>query len=444
MDAIIAKKVVVNAAGLFSPLYDQRRMVVPVFYIILVFMVGCASTTRVTSVENVKHAGKGGIVYALPKTVLDIEVPITKEITERADSECAKYTEKLFGKKPITESAHKFSVGVPTITPVGVPDYGKVYYAQIEAGIMTDSALSFTLDSRGVIGASAVETENKTSDFAVSTVETVAKIVGSVAKFASAGGTQDFSENEAIVKTDAPAVYRVYRRIQDAYSQKDRILCSMGSEMQVRLDEVNKSLEEDVALFFGRVRKETWSVKFRIEPDTTPCYTVSLLAYHKQRGIVKFSVVPCNRIQAGFADNLGESSSAGMSSDSSSGAAQIKEINVVIESKPLVAPATASNVLFSKKEKGLRYNIPALGTVTVWQSGEAPERLLNVQLPFGQLGSVGFLPVSTGSKKLRQEIALDPTTGALLSVKNVTSAFDPQSINKTGAASANILDAYKP
>jgi hypothetical protein len=79
--------------------------------------------------------------------------------------------------------------------------------------------------------------------------------------------------------------------------------------------------------------------------------------------------------------------------------------------------------------------------VTVY---DGSSKLLKADYSFGQFGPVGFLPCSTGSRTLHQEITLDSTTGVLLSVKNISNAFDPQAINKVGTAVSDAIGAYDP
>jgi hypothetical protein len=98
-------------------------------------------------------------------------------------------------------------------------------------------------------------------------------------------------------------------------------------------------------------------------------------------------------------------------------------------------------VLFTQVERGLHYNIPAPATITI---NDGNTRLLTTNASLGQFGSIGFLPVSTGSRRLHQEVTLDGTSGALLRVQNASNAFDPQLINRTGEAIGSAIDAFDP
>ncbi len=406
---------------------------------VLLFFLGCASTTRVTPVDKVVEPGQGGFVYALPKTALDVDIPINNLITEPAKPEYAKWTKFLFGEPPTFDSvASKFSIGVPTVASVGLPDLAKVYYAEIEGGALSDSSISLTLDNRGILSAATVEGENRAVDFVVSTIETLAKVGGSVAKFVSAKEAH-VMKTEKLEEEKVPlAVRRAYERIVAAMELKGNILTSMGPDLQTRLAEVNKPLEEDLALFFGRKKKETWTVQFRILPDTSPDYDAPLFIYSKKAGILAFnpSIWPRNQIRNEFIESESVAE-AGRPNATKAGSG----VTVHVSTVPLVKPEIASDVLFSQKKRGLHYNIPAAGTVTVLDGNI---RLMTANHSFGQFGSVGFLPCSTGSRKLHQEITLDATSGALLAVKNVSNAFDSQNINKMGTAVSGALDAYDP
>jgi hypothetical protein len=385
------------------------------------FIQSCASTTQVTPVASVIRSGRGGIVYALPETVLDIVVPIDRTTETPPEAPFAEYSERLFGQKPkITADKVTYMVGLPTVTASGEPDQSKVFYAQISGGPFSDSSMTMKFDARGVLTSSTVESENKTLEFVVSTFEAGAKIGGSAAKFISA-------TNAKACDDIPPAVCDAYTRIKDSIQNRSNILTGPGGDIATRLAEINEAIKKDMALFFGSKAKDTWSAQFHVVPRGLTAANISLFSYSPSDGIVEFHISPRNQINKDFFHPR---------------SGQSKPVYINISGiQPLVENAIASGRLFTQPKRGLHYNIPAVATVRVY---DGTTKLLTSNQTFAQFGSIGFLPVSTGSHKLHQEVTLDGATGALLAVTNSSNAFDPNNINKIGNATSSFMDASDP
>jgi len=384
---------------------------------------GCASTTRVTPVANVVQPGRGGVVYALPETVLDIVVPIDKNSETPPVPPFSEWTEKLFGETfKITAKKVSYGIGVPTITASGQPDHTKVYYAQITGGPFSDSSMTLKFDARGVLTSSTVEAENKTLEFVVSSFEAGAKIAASAAKFISATSANP-------CEGASPPVCDAYNRIKRALETKQNILTGPGGDVATRLAAIDDVIKKDMALFFGSKSKETWSAQFRVVPRDA--VNISLLSYDPKgpdAGIADFHVSPRNQINKEFLRK--------------SHGGTLQTVSMEISNiRPLVESTIASGRLFTQEKRGLHYNMPGAASVRVY---DGKTRLFTSDQIFAQFGSVGFLPVSTGSHKLHQEITLDGATGALLAVTNSSNAFDPNNINKVGNAAAGAMDAFDP
>lgn len=400
----------------------RRKQIKFLGFLLALLIPGCASTTRVTPVANVIESGRGGVVYALPETALDIVVPIDKN-TETAPKEpYSEYTEALFGRPIEIKDKTSYAIGLPTVSASGQPDHSKVYYAQISGGPFSDSSMTLKFDARGILTSATVESENKTLEFAVSTFEAGAKIAGSAAKFIGA------TETDPCAKIPKPEVCAAYIRIRHALELKQNILTGPGGDVAARLAEVNDALNKDLALFFGSKTKETWSVQFRVVPRDGGVPDISLFSYYSEGGIADFNVSPRNQIKKEFLKKKA--------------AGELRTVGVGISNiRPLVGEKLASTRLFTQEKRGLHYNMPAAATVRIY---DGRTKLVTSDQIFGQFGSVGFLPVSTGSHKLHQEITLDGATGALLAVTNSSNAFDPNNINKVGNAAAGAMDAFDP
>lgn len=394
---------------------------------------GCAATTtEVTPVAEAKPGGRGAIVYALPTTALDLEIPFVR--VEKTPGKFAQYAAELFGEAATIQShSLRFAVGIPTAVAHGLPDRTKIFRAEIKGGPFSDSSMTLQFDTNGILTSSVVEGENRTVDFVVSTLEAATRIAGSAVKLAGAGELQPLVEEK--FKDKPPGVKEAFERARTAQKfVKDIIRGEVASDIatfQARLAKANEMLAEAMAPFYGKVEKETWSIQFRVVPKIAPYDSIPLFSYVPTDGITSFLVLPRNRRQPQF---LAKSKSFDKGT-------KHPIVAVAVQSSPLVSDQTVRSVLFTQKKRGIHYNIPAPGTVTVL---EGKNRLMTMNSSFGQFGSVGFLPVSTGSRKLHQELTLNGTNGGLVRVQNASNAFDPQLVNRTGEAMGKGLDAFDP
>lgn len=395
-------------------------------------LLSCASTTQLTAINEVTKPGRGGVFVTLPMTALDVTVPLTRKHWKKGRFHDS--AEALFGVAPPSgESSTSFSLGVPTITPVGIPDQDKRFYAEITGGGGNDSSMTFQFDNQGIMTSAVVEAENKTIDYVVSTVEAVAKIAGSAAKFASQKAVTD-AANQNRKQTPEEIAFEHARKMADVV--KDVVTQPSGGSadlvtFEARVKKAEEMLTAALAPFYGTTTVETWTMQYRIVPTTLTGSAISLFTYDYGQGITEFHMAYRNKLQSALLAKNNSSANAGKKST----------FSLSIEASEAVTSGELAKTLGGQKKRGLHYNIPATGTVIARAGGT---RLATTQVAFGQFGTVGFLPVSTGSRKLRQEVTLDGSSGRLLKVQYVSTAFDPQLINRTGNAVAGVLDAYDP
>ena len=64
---------------------------------------------------------------------------------------------------------------------------------------------------------------------------------------------------------------------------------SPGPDVTVRLAEINKAIECDMALFFGTKEKTTWTITFRLKPKEA-CQRLDLFAWNEHDGVTEFQL----------------------------------------------------------------------------------------------------------------------------------------------------------
>jgi len=97
--------------------------------LLITFSFGCNSIR----VVNVKEAGKveikdNGVLYALPKTVIRVEVQVTK--TEIIAGEFAQYAEKYLGLSDVKQNSTKWEISDISISNYPIPDKNHYYYVE--------------------------------------------------------------------------------------------------------------------------------------------------------------------------------------------------------------------------------------------------------------------------------------------------------------------------
>jgi len=148
-------------------------------------LAGCAHTAKLTplaEVEETQMVGRGGIKVSLPKTMVTIDATIV-HIHTKPPGEYADLALPILGLDPIPPSS-TFSLDAESVTigTFGKPDPNQTYWLEFSGGPFVTNEVSLTLDPHGVMNAGASGQENKTVDFILATVGSVATIAGTVAK----------------------------------------------------------------------------------------------------------------------------------------------------------------------------------------------------------------------------------------------------------------------
>lgn len=130
-----------------SSFFQRRRLILVTFFFSLILtMTGQMSVSPVKDPASV--AGKKGIIYALPRTTLVIEVQV--ERTEQIKGPLAQYAETYLGISDIIkENKTTYSIEAISVKPVSEPDPVNYYF--IEWGSKTERPLSIKISPQGTL-----------------------------------------------------------------------------------------------------------------------------------------------------------------------------------------------------------------------------------------------------------------------------------------------------
>ncbi|HUP25070.1 MAG TPA: DUF4831 family protein [Thermoanaerobaculia bacterium] len=136
----------------------------------------CASSHRVERIRGNDHDEvPPGIVYSLPRVIVEVEVPVARAIT--IPGRFARLAPELLGVKAPTSKESSFQLGKPTIAPFVEADPDQVFLVALKGRNPFESRqLAMELSELGIFTKGNSTSENKTIDFAVSTVSSLAGV----------------------------------------------------------------------------------------------------------------------------------------------------------------------------------------------------------------------------------------------------------------------------
>lgn len=328
------------------------------------------------------------------------------------------------------------------------------------------------------------EVENKTIDFAVSTIESVTKFAAKLIKPASAeirtGTPQDenllgraaeayelpkealrvglrierlpSAEREQAIKAikvtdpDLWTAWETYgKQVLKEINRAEALLKAIqrrkglfdGLEavpnpetLKFKLGELDAQIAKETSHFIGEEKKLPWTANFDYLPKTVErgvrrdyWETDSLLAIDKEGPSIWFS------------DRLLDRSPYPVAAHPRG-----DELKIVLHSLPLPAGPLATRLSSEPRRHGFPYRIPA-ETVAVAQF--KGKQLNRIETRVAQHGIVAYLPRSLGSKKLKVDLDLEESSGSLTGLSTSTTAFDPGMISRIASASGEVVDARK-
>ena len=431
----------------------------------LVFAVASCAKVRVVRDTDGSSLQRGATYY-LPKTVIDVTVPI--ERTTKTPGVFWRYAEVLFGKEPdVQKPETSYELGEdPAISFSSVKDTEHRYVSIYARGLNAATQV-YAWNSEGVLNSGDATVTNRTLDYVVAATKAASGLATSSMRLANLGapgvpvnsdayrklckylngleggkGT-DFEPRNVVViiesiredaalgpdeiqlAKDRPKAFDELSAAATVYAEIENLRDGLGSTGSDKAAELlEEKLQEQRDLFFGTERTEGWKVTFKIAPEQgTGARNYYLFAIDEDHGVVWHRTpelsVPLDGKRASTSKN------------------------VYVRLEPTV-PDTASsweaalNNQRRRSEHGWYYRVPAMSTITLLH-GNA--RLVKVKQGIGQLGHIAYLPVTGGGVKFTSNIKLDPVTGALTSLTYGTEPADPAFLESLSGSASSVIEA---
>lgn len=264
----------------------MKHLTASLLTLLLLTLTNCGrmNVVPVASIDPAKFAG--GAYYALPMTLLTVEIPVT-EIT-RTKIECFDDTlmRARFGDDPkkiaaflsLKKDTTFYKLGEEiTVSGRPVPDSGKLYLVNLTGNWRKNQSLTLALNEFGVVSKADVAVEDHTFDIVVQSLQSVAGIAATLTgtKGATPAGAAALSAEAKKAEQAKDSVYQCVNRLRHLNGQlnevrKARFNLLKASEytsyipepaLKLRLTELNELEKQLIASMTFTEERTTYIVK---------------------------------------------------------------------------------------------------------------------------------------------------------------------------------------
>lgn len=337
------------------------------------------ATAQTTQRLTASKVNEYGLIYSLPRTVLDIT--IEAEHTERQPGEFYNYAKLKLGKdNAITKTYRSVEIKSVVIEPRGVPDENNRWLVQFKPG----ATPYFILDENGC--PIAVNTDKipatKKTQLPVSVPPAPTALETQAAAQAI---TQEMTLSSSLSKRAdlaAQRIFELHENRSDLISGQAENTPPDGKAMQLALDNLSAQEAALTAMFIGTEKTYSTVSTVTFEPDSENISKEVFVRLSPVDGVVD-------------ANDL-------------SGAPIFISLDI-LEQGELPLNDKGEPKTFPKG--GLAYNIPGRAYITLHYEGR---QIASAEVPLAQLGvTFGLDPKLFSDKKMPSKLLLNPTTGAI-------------------------------
>lgn len=394
-------------------------VVVSIVGLFLSIFTGCASKKIVVHRVETQKMGKHGIYYALPKTILKVVIPV-KTITKEPGPYAA-YAQELLGLEVgavITTKSTTHALGTPQVKIGSIPDPDQIFFVEVSGGFLKKSAIGIELSETGIITKSVMEVEDKTFEFGVKAFETITGLIPKAFPFGAPELPPKKEEDRERAKAKLVA-----EKINDLRLKKEALISgdSQGvtgglpvETLKLMLKELDELEERYLNFFTGATSISIETREFEFIPSRSET----------------------GKVLCGFSKTDGNITGYDPSDTNQ------EKLEIVITTPPNQLADIVEKVQAEEKkgEQGFYYRIPKIAAAEIKLDNTI---ILKEELLISQLGTVVALPADTGSRKVKYNISLYDSTGALKKLDINTEALDMEMLDKISSASQQFIEKIK-
>ncbi len=258
----------------------MRKVLLSIIVLMLLSTTSIIAQTKVTK-RTASKSNDYGVNYFLPKSVLEIQVPVLK--TETKAGPYYKYAEKYLGiTNAIIEDKTYYELNNVQVVLKGIPDKEKSYLVELKPGTtapfvyLTESGLICTINAEYTPSVENTGVNNKPAA-ASNTKLSVETLF--TEEYLRAGSTAKMAE------ILAKQIYKIRESRMDILTGDADNAPSDGVAMKLILEQLEAQEKALVELFTGTAIQTTQSVIFEIEPNAEMEKEV-IFRFSKHLGIV--------------------------------------------------------------------------------------------------------------------------------------------------------------
>lgn len=337
-------------------------------------LIATSAYAQTEVLTGVTHGKDFGVVYALPKTQIEIEIKANK--INYTPGDFSKYSDRYLRLTDISADPEEYwELTSIKVKPTGTPDTEKTYFVKLKDKTV---APLMELTQDGLVKSINVPySQNKETKAATSAPAILKK-----------ANPRDFLTEEILMASStAKMAELVAKEIYNIRESKNALLRgqadnmpSDGAQLKIMLDNLNLQEEAMTEMFSGTRNKEEKTFTIRLTPDKELKNEIAF-RFSKKLGVV------ANDDLAGvpYYINLQD----------------LKSVSIPQEEGK------------KKSVEGIAYNVPGKALVTLT---DGKKKIYEGEIPVTQFGIVEYLAPVLFNKNSTIKVYFDPVTGGLLKV----------------------------
>jgi Domain of unknown function (DUF4831) len=406
---------------------------------------GCASKIIVQRVPPVQSpptpTSVNGVLYALPRTVVQVHVPLIK--TEREQGRFCGCLDNTTGipldflkeaGKACKALPQEYTVKAASLGTRGVADPNQVFVYRVQGGPLEDRTAAFTISDDLILTDGQAESTNNT-------VELVTKIIGAASGIASKTFFADAPQN--IHDTCAADASAAWQEIVGLTLRRNALVDGLatsnldGAALSAALQDYDTRIaaRKQSGFLGSKTESVAWDSSFEVDvPDTASSgasYDLfQFVATGDAAGVCGSTPSPVVNLTP-LAD-----ATASCPPEARRVSVQLFNVNKLV--------LDAFNGPEPQGDNGFRYRVPAPATwmVQLTVPGKTATQLARSDLPIAQLGKTVALPASSKGRRTSYTVGLNPATGGLRSFKLGSDALIQKSaVDDISGAANSLIDA---
>ncbi len=430
----------------------------------MLFAAGCTKVNKVKPINDVKD-GKMGLVYVLPKTQLVVEVPITVKIKNGQLQYANVYYDKKLGKiqKRVNcenvfsgtyyNISYTIEAGDPTVTTVAVPDTKNIYSMDIDSSFLKDAKKNLTFNEQGMLVSGSFSSKDKTLEFAVQLIGTLAKLA-TVVGLAEEGCGQSAEDRavpplrigditDAVTEPEKFACYMMRKdRLEELAGQKAAYAAANVKKGELLLGANSGGVDRSVDVYKARMADlSSWMKELKssltLDSSVTLTFRKVIDPEVLLHGPVDLFEINSGKIYAPVVTDFVEENAARyVKKCDQLGSGALKLSLAKSENNVTDSVSRAAGTLSG--EKGLYYRMPAQAEVKFIKGDYStpPQKVA-----IAQWGALLALPTTMHSTDSAISFEFFADTGAIKTIGTENKAIDMEQVGKLGEAGVSLVKA---